>query len=274
VSVKRINSGHGHRYTIDGARAEGVTTVLAMINKDLTRWAAGVVADYVIRYPELTAQMVRSDPGGARQFLTNLPVSTRNAAATRGTIVHRDGDRIAHGEEVEVADEYLPFVLSYVDFLNLYRPTIIQTEMGVASRAYGHGGTTDGIMEFPPDLRLYDGSLHPLAGLRALFDVKTGKYLWEKDVLQVTAYRFSDTCIVDDEERDMPGVDVVILIHVRDDGFEVVPVTANLLQYQAFVALVRAYRALRAAGMEINGNGLKGTPDLLLEPYPDPRSED
>jgi len=271
--VKRINSGGNHRYVIDGIRVPGVTTVLSLLGKDLIRWAASTVADYVIDNPHTVLGMSK-EPDAAREFMRNLPISHRNKAAARGSQIHVLGEQIANGEEVDVPDESLPYVLSYVEFLNRYRPFFRHTEIGVASRENMHGGTADGIVEFPDDLVLVTGEPHPLAGLTAMVDLKTGRGLWEEMVLQQCAYLHSDTMVVDGKETNMPEIDVCLLVHIGEFDVKVVPITTGPLQYRGFLSLLKAYNDLRAAGLTVNHYKIKGTPDLLLEPYPDPWTEE
>lgn len=269
MTIQRIRAGQGHWYKIDGVKAEGVTTVLKILPKDLSRWGATTVADFAIDHPGRLAEMIRDNPDSAREFLRNLPNEARKKAAVRGTQIHSLAEKLAHGEAVDVPPHLAGHVSQYVRFLDEWEPKTLCTERVVASRKYKHCGTADGALEFPK----HCDSI--LAGKRVMIDVKSGNYLYDEMALQLAAYRWSDT-MLDNQGNELPMIetDTAAVIHVEADGYEVVPVTAMRKQYDAFLKLLRAYRAVRACGFTLAGKKLKGTPDLILEPLPTPTFSD
>ena len=59
MTVKRINSGSGHRYEDDGRKLDGVTTLISagLPKPALTWWAAGTTANYAVdHWDELAAR--------------------------------------------------------------------------------------------------------------------------------------------------------------------------------------------------------------------------
>jgi hypothetical protein len=230
MTIRKWATGAGHSYSIDGVRATGVTTALRALPIDLTRWAAGAVADFIIANPEVLQAMIRR--GGnlpSREYLVNLPNEARNKAAVRGTDVHRLAERIIRGEEVEVDGRLEPYVESYIRFLDDYRGVAVHSELVVASRKYGYAGTLDSIQNIP--------------GLgRVQVDYKTGNGIYGKDALQVTAYQFADCCVIDGEERPMVSLDASYILHIQPDGYGFYPVKADEESFQTFLAVLEVYR--------------------------------
>jgi hypothetical protein len=195
-------SGNGHSYYLDGEKVPGVTTILSdgIPKTGLIGWASNIPADFVANLLQVT----RNGEGRVRivadelveelriwqqsrtgqkivpwsdatplpraavaDALASLRFRDRDEAAGKGTEVHGLGDRLAHGEEVEVPEH--------------------------------------------------------LVG-RGLLDIKTARSGIFSDVaLQLQAYRFGETILRGLEEVPMPSVDFVAAIHVRADGYDVIP---------------------------------------------------
>ena len=223
-TVRRINSGKGHRYTIDGKPAVGVTTALkALPNEALKYWSARTVAEFVADH--IDDLIVRMDAAGGRgplvDYLKAIPWQTRDTAAVRGTEIHAIAERIHAGEEFAVPDRLAGYVDSYLHFLADENPTPLHTEFLVANREPRYAGTGDSIMSFPT------------RGL-GLCDIKTGKNVYGDYAYQMAAYRFAESLVLDGVETPMPSVDFCAVIHLAEDDYSFVPVQADEKAFEAF----------------------------------------
>lgn len=220
--VRRVRSGRGHVYQdAAGRRVPGVTTLIndGVPKPALVKWAGRVVAECAVNRWDELAEL----PVAARlKTLQDAPWADRDAAANRGTEVHALAERLARGEQITVPDELAGHVDAYVRFLDDWNPTPVLLETVVVNYTVGYAGTLDGIVELPN------------VG-RTLIDIKTGRSGVFGDVaLQLAAYRYAEVYLHRDEERPMPPVDSCAVIHVRADGYSLVPVEAGSRQFRAF----------------------------------------
>jgi hypothetical protein len=224
TGVKRINSGTGHRYTVDGKPAVGVTTALRALPKPaLMYWSAKSVAEFVA--DNIQDLIVRMDAAGGRDplvaYLKAIPWQRRDTAAIKGTDVHRIAEKIHAGEPFDVPEHLTGYVEQYLRFLEDENPTPLHTEFVIANRDPLYCGTGDSIMSFP-------------ARGVGLCDIKTGSGVYGEAAYQLAAYRFAESLVADGVERPMPGVDFCAVIHVREDGYDLVPVVADEQAFEAF----------------------------------------
>lgn len=248
-------SGKGHTYYLEGEKVPGVTTILSdgIPKTGLIGWAANSVADFVtnrltiaknaegrtrIVADELVADLLawnrtRDRPTPVSQhdelprqalgeILANVRYRDLDEASGRGTEVHNLAERLARGEEVEVPPALAGHVESYVRFLDEWEPRNAILEAVVINRRWRYMGKLDMLAEFPGKVWT-DGPWQGRPVGRGLLDVKTARSGIYPDVaLQLQAYRFGETMLVDGEEQPMPEVDFVAAIHVRADGYDVI----------------------------------------------------
>ncbi|KKL03831.1 hypothetical protein LCGC14_2622160, partial [marine sediment metagenome] len=125
------------------------------------------------------------------------------------------------------------------------------TDIGAKlGRAQRWAGTLDAIATFDRDLfddaalRVFQDDDMPtpmrLEGqtLRLLVDYKTGKGVYPEVALQLAGYRYADTFLggPDASETTMPQVDGCAVLHLREDGYDLIPIrvdddTFTTLQY-------------------------------------------
>lgn len=223
-AIRRINAGNGHRYTIDGKPAVGVTTALKALPKPaLMYWSARTVAEFAADHiDELIKRMYEA--GGREplvQYLKAIPWQKRDTAAIRGTEVHTIAERIHAGDKFDVPEHLAGHVGSYLQFLEDHNPTPLHTEFLVANRDPDYAGTGDSIMSFP---KLGVG----------LCDIKTSSGVYGDYAYQLAAYRYAQLMVVDGVEQPMIPVDFCAVIHVDADGYELVPVKADEKAFEAF----------------------------------------
>lgn len=231
MAIERRNYGSGHTYTVDGVKFDGVTTLIGDgLNKPaLLRWASRSAAEYAVdHWDELSTKpvTVRLDE------IKGAPWADRDAAARRGTEVHRLASELVRGVEVDVPDELAGHVESYVRFLDSWHPVPVLVETWVCNRKVRYAGTLDLVC----DLRL-GGKVE-----RWLLDIKTARSgVFGEVALQLAAYANADTYQDADGEHPMMPVDAVGVVHVRSDGYDVYrlphdPAIFGVFRHVAFVA--------------------------------------
>ncbi|GAB3372462.1 hypothetical protein [Amycolatopsis echigonensis] len=221
-----------HRYKIDGKWATGVTTALKGIPKDsLVNWAAKTVAAHVLdNLAELPAQVERDGYGPTLRMLTGVPNHQRDTAAIRGTDVHDVAERYVGGEEVEFAAHLAPYVRGYARYVEDWSPESVWDETVVASREHGYAGRLDSIQRIPT------------LGL-CLVDYKTSRGVYGEHALQCAAYRYAEVLVdpVSGEEVPMPHLDRALILHIKPDDYDLIPVTADDETFRKFLVAKQNY---------------------------------
>lgn len=235
--IKRVNRGKSHHYIDDetGDRIPGVTTILSdgLPKPALINWSANATAEAAVdRWDELSAMA----PSVRLKTLQGARYADRDRAANRGTAVHDLAERLAQGERVTVPEELAGHVESYVRFLDEFDVQPVLIERTVYSRRNHYCGTFDLIAEL---LDPEDPEPDPALRRREtwLLDIKTNRSGIFGDIaLQLAAYRHADVYIDDDgTEAPMPQVQRVGAVHVRADGYDLIPVEAGPLQWRQFL---------------------------------------
>lgn len=244
-----------HRYKLDGRWVPGVTTLIkGGLPKDaLMYWSARTVAEYVADHPEDVDALRRMGRAPMVGALKETPWQKRDTAAIRGTDVHGLAERLVHDEEVQIPDHLEGYVQSCVAFLDEWQPKTLLAERPVAHRAHWWAGTFDYIGELP------DGRV-------VLADWKTADSgIWPETAFQLGAYRHAEFYIDDDgNETPMPPITDTWGIHLRRDGYDVIPVKADAETYKEFrhIAFV--------AGAAKRAKGDKSTPGYVGVPLNPP----
>jgi hypothetical protein len=254
--VRRINHGRGHRY-VDalGAKVPGVTTIIGegVPKPALVDWSARTTAAYAVDYWDELAGLSVSE---RLKRLERARFEVRDSAAVQGTKLHALADRLVAGEEVVVPPELEGHVAAYIRFLDEWQVRPILREFVAVSHEHGYAGTGDLLAELvcPED---------PDRTERWLLDTKTGRSVFGEVALQLAAYRYADCYIAEDgSEQPMPSVTHTGVVHVRADGYELVPVTARRRQYLAFL-YAREVAKFAAEARDLIGEPL--TPPALQE---------
>lgn len=248
----RRNYGRGHAYYLDGKKLPGVTTILGdgLAKPALVNWAARTVAGYAIdNWDDLGEQK----PSERLKVLEKAHYANRDAAGKRGTEVHHLAEKLASGEEVDVPEELRGHVDSYVRFLDEHDPDAVLLETPVVSLTkWPYAGTLDAIFTFPA------------LGKTLLCDVKTARSgVFPDNALQMAAYRYATHYLGDDGElHDMPTVDGCAVIHVRADGYSLVPVTAGAAEHRFFLYCRELWRWQNEASKTVVGEEIPPPPQL------------
>lgn len=226
----RKNAGRGHTYYIDGAKVDGVTTLISkgLPKPALVNWAARTAAEYAADHWDELSEL---PPSGRIEAIRNAHNESRDRAAVQGTRVHAIADRLAHGEEVAVPDELAGFVESAVRFLDEWDVRTLLTETSVISRRWSYGGTLDLVAD--------------LSGKRWLLDFKTNKSgPFGDTAFQLAAYRYADKWLDDDGKELTPfEVDECGVVWLRQDGYDLHPYHADQGVFRQFLYIAQCARA-------------------------------
>jgi len=228
MTIKRRNHGSGHSYLIDGQKCAGVTSILSMVPKNaLVDWAGRTTAEYAIDH---WADLAEARPSERLARLNRARFAERDAAARRGTQVHRLAEGLAVGDSVDVPEELAGHVHAYTDFLDRVDPDPVAVELVVAHRGSdaiaepGYCGTADLIADLPA-LSIRGERVQPA---RWLLDIKTSRSgIFRETALQLCAYQRAHVYTRgDDAEYPIAdlGIERAGAIHVRSDGWDLIPV--------------------------------------------------
>lgn len=233
-----------HRYKLDGKPVTGATTIMgAGIPKPaLTYWsanqAAEAAADWAASFKELPPSeaawnLASIDRDALYETWRKAPWKKRDEAAVRGTAVHALAERVVHGEDVDVPDEYLPYVNGYIEFLDEWDVTPILTEKSVANREHWYSGRFDLIASIP--------CLH--GGAPVEIDLKTSNNVYPDTAIQAAAYARAEFYVEDDDpdtELELPDIAATYVAHVTAEGttlYELSPDREHIDQsFQSFLA--------------------------------------
>ena len=240
MTITRRDYGKGHTYYVDGEKYDGVTTLISkgLPKPALMYWSARTVAEYVADNLDQVAGMAGMGRASIVAALKEVPWTQRDAAAAKGTEVHKLAEQLADpGNEVEVPEHLAGYVESCVRFLDEYQVDPICVEAVVASRRWRYAGTTDLLAE----LTLPSGET-----VRAVVDYKTAASgIWPDVALQLAAYRNADVFInASGDEQDLAQVglsETAYAVWLRPDGYDVYPVQAGpdvhkIFNHLAYVA--------------------------------------
>jgi hypothetical protein len=246
----------------NGRRIPGVTSIIndGVPKPALVRWASRTTAEYAVnRWADLDRMAIAD----RLTELKGAAFADRDAAARRGTEVHDLGERLAHGQEVDVPDELAGHVEAYVRFLDEWEPLVVLAEATVVNYTIGYAGTLDLIAD--------------MAGQRWLLDLKTTRSgVFGETALQLAAYRYAEVYVEDGVdgtvdppvegplEFPMPQVDRCGVVWVRADGYDVVPVVADPWVFTEFRYAARTARWQTDLSKQVIGEAL---------PAPDPAQE-
>lgn len=195
----------------------------------------------------------------AYKLLSGYRFESRDKAANLGTLVHDITEAHVLGKPIpEAPDDAQPYVEAFLAFLDDFEPEFEAVEAPVFSRAQKYAGTLDAIAVFPT---LADHPMYAHLGRppRLIIDYKSGKGVYSEVGLQLAAYRFADTFLgmPDGSEAPMPEVDGGAVVHLRPDGYELVPVRCDEEIFNAFLYAREIYRWGLETSRDVIGNPLK-----------------
>lgn len=229
-NARRINRGRSHSYTLDGKPVLGVTTILnkAMPKPALVGWAAREVAEFVCSRRDILTQLSDEE---LVDLCKGAPFRERDKAANRGTEVHHLAEKLARGLDVDVPEELVGHVDSYIAFLEKFEPSEALLERPVFNRHYRYAGTLDLLCNVRGDLVGVDKEF-----ARSLLDIKTNRSgPFGEVALQMAAYGHAEVFVDENgQEHPMPEIDFYGVCWVRADGFDVYPFDVTEREWRQF----------------------------------------
>lgn len=223
-----------------------VTSITGLLPKNLTWWAGNAVADCAFNqqadWKDLPTREERYE------YVRRAHDRIKSSAADLGTEIHGYVEAMNLGKPIPT----FPLVAKarmrhFADFIATVKPRIEAAETKVYSRAHGYAGTCDLIAEI-------DGKM-------AVVDLKTGKSVWPEAALQIAAYAYADFLVSDphhpgakqitpkrskrfytwtgpaEDELAMPDVQAGYVLHLRDDGWDLIEVPIRDDLYDMFLSL-------------------------------------
>lgn len=254
--IQRINNGKSHWYKLDGQKADGVTTLIGegIPKPALIGWSARTVAEYAADHLDEITFMRPMGREAIVDALKSQPFRDSNAAAVRGTRVHRFAEELAQGVIVEVPPELVGHVEQCARFLDAYDIEPVLRETVVASRRHGYCGTLD------------------LVANGAIWDYKTSKSgIYGETALQEAAYLRAD-CYIDagTEVRcategnpwatlaETFGIERAFAVQITEDDYDVYPLDVSDETFEFFLSAADVAR--RAGKKQERLRALVGDP--------------
>lgn len=182
------------------------------------------------------------------------------AKGARGTTVHalieaQLRHRFSHEQPAgpHIADEFAPDMKALDNFLDDFPLTVLGAETMVVNFTQEYAGTVDLWAQ--------------IAGEVWLIDVKTGKWLGEDFILQLSAYAFAENIgrPEDPKRYKVPKATRFGVLHIRPDdyprGYQLIPYSITEQDWRAFLHIRETHRWLNQRAPMVKGAPL--TPKTL-----------
>lgn len=257
--------GDARFYTREGLNYWRVTTIGALAGGfDGTWWAAGMAAECAVRERDVL-DMMKTDK--ARIDYAKAAHKRHTAARGRlGTNLHRHAEKRSLGDpppgpgpitqgrdalEADDLDEYEALVAVWEDFFATIEPEIESAEGTVYHNGLRYAGTFDSIHRWPRDVLgdrtprqwIERADKRGAEKLNVLIDYKTGRGIYPEVGLQLNAYERAEFVgMPDGTDQPLPPIDGLAVVHVREDGWEIVAVRSGDDIYRAFVSMFRVLK--------------------------------
>lgn len=254
----RVKSKGYYRDPETGRKYTSVTTILnrsASKGDALTHWAGNTVArcamdnlPYLVSASRDTAGLVE-----AYNWLKKAHERVKDERKKIGGAVHQMIEHRVLGTpmpaEIRQDPELAPFLAHFEQFVEQWQVTFTASEMVVLSVEHGYAGTLDYLFTSP----LIARELGTDPKLEHCGDIKTGGELDERTMagdlkgvypeaaLQEAAYSHAQFAQLRDGRRvPMPPVaEMGMVLHLRPEGYRVVPVRIDEATFAAFLSFAR-----------------------------------
>lgn len=246
MTVPKVETTYvsGDRWYVDpgtGEKVPGVSAILNMMPKPaLTKWAAREAASFAVSNIDVVAALARSDEKAAVELVKGAPWRKSGKAADSGTEVHGLAEQLMR-DRIEKRKSTFRVPQGTMDFLknfarfatefNVY-PHLIETT--VWDDEYDYAGTFDGLYTLTLDGR----------EILAIVDIKTGASgVWPEAALQQTAYARAKWYLdpATGERRPMPQVDAAFGLWLRPEGWALIPLEIDDVNWEQFKRLRASY---------------------------------
>lgn len=260
--------GGGRRYYVwgRGERYWSVTTILRALPKDALKfWAAKKVAEFAFDQAHAWLSLPRE---AAVDLLKREPLRFTGGRADVGSAFHEIAESYTLGRPLSAAPfdpEIRTMVGHFLAFLDAFKPRYVATELSVYNRTQRYAGTADGIIEIGAEvLERFPTPWEPPEGrdfARILIDYKTGRGVYPEAGLQLNAYGHAEFAgLPNGEEQPLPELDGAAIVHVTEDGWELVPVRLSDELFASFLYVREVFRFLEVLSKECLGTPLTVAP--------------
>lgn len=233
-----------------GSKAPGVTSVVGMLPKEFLKyWAAKSSAEFAA--DNLGALVTLALAGGrdaAVDMIKRSPDRDVRQAADTGTEAHKLFEVLARGESPgRVHPDFEPYVAHFRDFLAQAKPKLSLMEETVWSETHDYAGSFDAYGE--------------IDGQRLFIDWKTTRSgVHEEVALQLAGYRFAEYIIRGDGARvPLPPADGGAVLHVRPEGWELIPVRCDESVFEFFLHLRQVFEWEKGVKSTVLGDPAYGS---------------
>lgn len=228
--AKSSPTGRYYEHPLTAERATSVTKCCGVLNKPaLVNWAAKLVATYAVEHLNEWFRLGKSQ---ATDLLKGEPNRVMRASGDLGSLVHGAVEaKVIGGPILPAVEEVCRAHLEhFAQFCADFEPVFICCEATLWSRQHGYAGTTDAFVSFN----------RPPAGLTAgdvvVLDYKTGSGVYPEAALQMSAYRYADFILLaDGTEIPVPEVTAGAVLHLRPEGYQLVPVDTGPEVFELFL---------------------------------------
>ncbi|MFF3975292.1 hypothetical protein [Streptomyces sp. NPDC001828] len=210
-----------------------MTSVLGMLPKVfLNYWYASQVANAAVDHVgAVVDMMIRGDRNGAVDYLKRAPGRFTKQAADTGSAAHDIFERLARGEDVtRVHPDLRSYADHFREFLDQVQPEFLFLEDAVWSDQHHYAGSFDAIARIGTETVVLDWKT-------------TRSGVHEEVALQLSAYANADRIVRADtgESVPVPAIDAAAVLHVRPEGWKLVPVRHSPDLFGVFLHLRQVF---------------------------------
>jgi hypothetical protein len=256
-SPAQARTSNRGRFYLDstGDRYWSVTTILKAVPKPaLVYWSAKEAAKCALEDRKRIDAIYGDGDGydAALKWIKDACWRGSKGKMDLGTAVHEAIEAWVLDKPLpEWGDDVEPFMLQFVQFLEDFDPTFLQTELTVYSRTHKYAGTLDAIVEID-GLEGFDGKA------TLLLDHKTGSGIYPEVALQLAAYRHAQFMEAPDgKEHPVPEVDGGAVLHLRPDGYDLIPVVCDENVHRHFLWFREGFRWIEDVSKGVVGDAYR-----------------
>jgi hypothetical protein len=239
-----VDTSKGRFYPWKESKYVSVTTAISegIPKPQLNRWFVRSMAEVAATN---RGDLALLSEERAKEWLMAYRSPRDGTAAILGSSIHSMIERIIKGLPCrEPSAEEAPYIKAFMAFVNKRKPKFIESEATVFSREHGYAGTMDAMMEI-------DGNVY-------VVDTKTGKGVWPEAALQLAAYRHADFFGRPDGTEDpIPTCSGGLVLHLRPQGHQVVPVDTGPEVFDTFLSALDVFRWVNIDSAHVIGHKWK-----------------
>lgn len=213
-----------------GAKYPGVTSVLNMLPKPfLTAWAAKMTAEFAVEDIGAIVTLAMRDKQAAIDLMKGASKRFTAEAARVGSEAHAVFEALSKNEDPgRLAPDIQPYSDHFKDFLDKVQPEYIYLEETVWSDTHRYAGSFDALAKIDGELVWIDNKT-TRSGIHAEVGV------------QLAAYAAADFILkADGTHVEMPQSEVGACLHIRPEGWKLVPVRADRQLFETVFLPLRA----------------------------------